>query len=56
MIEQLKQFHETSGLTWYRIAKDLGAPYQTIYNWRNGKQMSPVYKKIVAEYVKRKSK
>lgn len=52
MIEELIKFKESKNLSWYRIAKDLNIPVQTIFNWRKSKyQMSPVYKKIITEYI-----
>lgn len=44
-----------NGVSWYRIAKDLGVPYQTIFNWKNGKTISNSYKKIVKEYLEKKT-
>lgn len=54
-MNELIKFKEKNKLSWYRIAKDLDIPYQTINNWATGKyKPSVVYQKIILKYINKK--
>ena len=55
MIEELKQLKE-SGVSWYRMAKEMDVSYQTISTWKSGKRKpSPGYAKVIRAYLDKKA-
>lgn len=53
-MEELKELHEKTGISWYRMAQELGVPYQTISNWKVGRRKpSLVYQREITKYVKK---
>ena len=56
IIEQLKEFQERTGKSWYRISRDLDLPTQTIYYWKyKGNRPIAIYEKMIKEYIERES-
>ena len=54
LVDELDQL-KASGVSWYRMAKDLNIPYQTILNWKKRVfEPSLVYQRIIKEYLDRK--
>lgn len=43
-------------LSWYKMAKDLELPLRTIYRWKNGSGINPLYEKKVMAYLSEKEK
>jgi hypothetical protein len=44
------------GISWYKMGNDLGLPLRTIYRWKNGKGINPLYEKKVMAYLNQKEK
>jgi len=44
------------GLSWYKMGQDLSLPLRTIYRWKNGSNINPLYEKKVMAYLSQKER